>query len=115
MVYNGRSEMAESDVFVWVAGELERRTHLSRLEARGTVRLVLKDAGLDPTSVAAYQMDVVLKRLMAAALSKRKVGDAAILCAALAQELKESAAGSSPSRETAYDVFERLEGGESKT
>jgi hypothetical protein len=102
--------MAESEVFVWVASELESRTALSRLEARGTVRLVLKDAGLDPNSVAAFQMDVVLKRLMPAALTKRKVEDAAELCAALAAALKDSGAGRSEAVETAYDVFRRLDG-----
>jgi hypothetical protein len=106
--------MAESKVFDWVASELERRTPLSSLEARGTLRLVLKDAGLDVSSVAAYQMDVVLKRLMPAALTKRRVADAASLCAELAADLTNSAVAASPARDTAYDVFERLEGSRSK-
>ena len=106
--------MAESEAFDWVASALEQRTHLSRLEARGTVRLVLKDAGLDPASVAGYQMQVVLERLMAPALQKRKVSDAAALCRALAAELK-GAVTQERQDDTAYDVFERLDGGRSKS
>ncbi len=106
--------MAESKVFDWVAGELQRRTQLSSLEARGTLRLVLKDAGLDATSVAAFQMDVVLKRLMPAALTKRRVAGAPELCAALAADLSSAAIASGPAKDTAYDVFERLDGGRSK-
>ena len=103
--------MAESEVFAWVAKELEERTHLSRLEARGTVRLMLKDAGLDPNSVAAHQMDVVLMRLMPAALNKRRVADAEQLCHEIAAKLRESGASVSepPADDTAYDVFARLD------
>lgn len=99
-------------MFDWVADELERRTSLSRLEARGTLRLVIKDAGLDPGSVAAFQMDIVLKRLMPDALAKRRVANAAQLCHSLAEALKSAASGLSTGqrRDTAYDVFERLEG-----
>lgn len=103
--------MAESGVFDWVANELERRTALSRLEARGTLRLVLKDAGLDPGSVAVFQMDVVLKRLLSGALSKRRVTGSSELCLALAAELPEAVRSDARPKETAYDVFARLDGG----
>jgi hypothetical protein len=106
--------MAESKVFDWVAMELQRRTHLSSLEARGTLRLVLKDAGLDVSSVATFQMDVVLKRLMPSALRKRRVTDAAEICAALAADLAGADVDAGPAKDTAYDVFERLDGRRSK-
>lgn len=107
--------MAESDAFDWVSTELERHTTLSRLEARGTIRLLLKDLGLDPSSVSAQQMVVVVERLLAPALSKRRVPDAAPLCAELAAGLAERARRR-PDRheESAYEVFERFDSGATK-
>jgi hypothetical protein len=43
--------MAESKAFDFVCSELERRTSMTRLEARGTVRIALKDAGLAADTV----------------------------------------------------------------
>ena len=102
--------MAESPVFSWVSDALERRTALKRIEARGTVRLVLKEAGLEPGSVSVREMEVVLDRLMPAALTKRKVPDADEVCVALMRELAEQQNLSA--RESAYDVFKRLGGDE---
>ncbi|MEZ4220118.1 MAG: hypothetical protein R3B13_04245 [Polyangiaceae bacterium] len=102
--------MSESEVFDWVTRQLERRTHLSRLEARGTVRLVLKDAGLDAGTVAAHQMAVVLVRLMPAALTKRRVEGSQDICGELAEEMQQMVARTkAASQDTAYEVFERLE------
>jgi hypothetical protein len=102
--------MADSAAFNWVASALEARTHLSGLEARGTVRLVLKSVGLDPSTVTVAQMDVVLTRLMAKPLSKRRVDDAEELCLALVTELRAADVSTlgAPETDTAYDVFERL-------
>ncbi len=93
-------------VFDWVADELVARTSLSRLEARGTVRLVLRDAGLNPSTVAAFQMRIVLTRLMANALEKRKVPNAKEVCAAIADGLDTLKTSTD---EDAYDVFERFD------
>lgn len=102
--------MGESSVFEWLSGALEKHTSLSRLESRGTVRLVLKNAGLEPASVRAHQMQVVLERMLPGALKKRGVEDADTLCWELASELR--ARGPSltdPSADTPSDVFERLD------
>ncbi|GMV12025.1 MAG: hypothetical protein HS104_38840 [Polyangiaceae bacterium] len=102
--------MTGSNTFEWLCAELEVRTALSKLEARGTVRLVLKDVGLDPATVSPHQMHVVLLRLLAPALAKRKVEDADALCKALAEEVE--AIGqhhTEPDEDTAYAVFDRLE------
>ena len=47
--------MAKS-IFDLAADELESRSDFEKLEARGTVRLALKGAGLDPREVTASQM-----------------------------------------------------------
>ena len=102
--------MTGSNTFEWVCAELEARTKMSALEARGTVRLVLRDVGLDPSSVTSRQMLVVLERLMSAALAKRKVDDAASLCRALCHDLVVLGASRPDTHEdTAYELFDRLE------
>jgi len=103
--------MAVSPVFEWVSAELERRTPLSRLEARGTIRLLLKQRGLEPGSVNAAQMDVVIRRLLPPALEVRGIEDAESVSNELAPALARAAAEHRlESAESAYDVFERLGG-----
>jgi len=101
--------VAESTVFEWLSAALESHTKLSRLEARGTLRLVLKAAGLDPASVRANQMQVVVERMLAGALKKRGIEGAEALCRELGTELRARAPQMTDSAETPYDVFERLD------
>jgi len=102
--------VSASSTFEWLCAELEARTPLSKLEARGTVRLVLKDVGLDPATVSAHQMSVVLQRLLGPALAKRKVERAEELCAALDRELAaQGRQRADEPEDTAYELFERLE------
>jgi hypothetical protein len=100
--------MADSAAFDHVCRELESLSILDRLEARGTVRLTLKEAGLDPASVTPEQLDVVLDKVMPQALASRGVDDAASLCERLRGSLKDvetSAVADSPEA-----VFARLGG-----
>jgi hypothetical protein len=76
-----------SPAFERVCSGLEARTRLERLEARGTVRLALKQAGLDPRSVTPAELGVVLERLLPDELSTRGVADAGAVCAALRADL----------------------------
>ncbi|MCG8590820.1 MAG: hypothetical protein MJE66_16130 [Proteobacteria bacterium] len=100
--------MKSNAVFEAVCGELEARTSLDRLEARGTVRLALKGAGLEPGSVTADQMAVVLERVLPGELSQRGIDQADAVCAALRTALPSAPAdeaGDSPEA-----VFARLGG-----
>jgi hypothetical protein len=81
--------MATSPAFDRTCDELERRTTLDRLAARGTVRLGLKSAGLDAASVNAAQMGVVLRRVLPAELAARGVTDVESVCASIADALAE--------------------------
>ncbi len=100
--------MAES-VFDFVADELEKRSDLEKLEARGTIRLALKSAGFNPREVSPEQMAVVLEQVMPGELRPRGVDDPDRLCGELAVAVKAfqpvggDAAGASPE-----DVFRRL-------
>ena len=101
--------MADSSAFELACEVLERDTSLDRLEARGTVRLALKAAGLDGRNVAPHQMAVVVEKLLPVELESRGVENGPRVCAAL----KEGLAGleSSDSAETPEAVFTRLGGG----
>ena len=100
--------MSES-LFEFVASELERRSGLDELEARGTIRLALKSSGLTARDVTQEQMAVVLAQVMPRELHVRGIEDPETVCAELAQAVKdikieggESASGSPE------DVFRRL-------
>ncbi len=105
--------MADAPAFDWMCSRLEQDTSLDRLEARGTVRLALKSAGLDARSVTPDQLKVVIDKVLEAELTARGIADAGSLCAgfvtALASEGQQLAmAGGS---ETPDAVFSRLGGG----
>jgi hypothetical protein len=98
--------MALSPAFEYVCGELESRTGLDRLAARGTVRLTLKDIGLDPSSVQTDQMVYVVTKLLPQQLAGRGVDGAETLCEDVAQGVVRVAGGAVP--ETPESVFARL-------
>jgi len=106
--------MAPETVFDFVAERLERATDFDRLEARGTVRLALKQAGLDPKTLSGErEMRVVLQKVLPGELEARGIQDADSVCAGLAEALESFAQtgpagvrGSSPEA-----VFKRIGGG----
>lgn len=101
--------MADAPAFDWVCSELEQRTSLDRLEARGTVRISLKEAGLDPRNLAPEQMKVVLEKVLPKELGTRGVEDPEGVCRGLASEVLRIDAGSGGG-ETPEEVFRRLAG-----
>lgn len=100
--------MADS-IFDLVADELERRTDLAKLEARGTVRLALREAGLDARSVTPEQMSVMLEKVMPKEMLSRGVEDADRICQAILGVVSASGAGPSPTNsESPESIFRRL-------
>ncbi len=96
-------------VFDFVAEELERCSDLEKLEARGTIRLALKNAGFDPREVSTTQMAVVLEQVMPAELRPRGIDNAEALCSQLAQAVKGfTPVGIEPNSVSPEDVFRRL-------
>lgn len=98
--------MADSEVFDFVCDLLEGLTALDRLEARGTVRIALKQAGLEPHSVTPGQMSVVVTKLLVTELSSRCVVDGAAQCRTIDEQLGLLESG--PMADTPEAVFERL-------
>ena len=99
--------MANSQAFDWVCAEVETATSLSNLEARGTVRLALKSAGLDASSVGSRELGVLLEKVLPGELDSRGIADSGAICSGIASRMGqaslESAGGESPE-----DVFRRL-------
>ena len=98
--------MSVARSFAHVCDALESRTTLNRLEARGTVRLALKEAGLDASSVTARQMSVVVERILPGELQSRGIGDTDSICRDLAISL--ASLPSDEASETPESVFGRL-------
>ncbi len=98
--------MSESEAFATICALVEDETDLDRLEARGTVRLALKDAGLDVRTVTRVQMAVVLERVLPRALTSRGVEDSDGLCKRWKAQLSTLPPRSTP--DTPDQVFERL-------
>ncbi len=101
--------MADSQAFEFVCTALEERTSLDRLAARGTVRIALKQAGLEARTVSPDQMAVVLDRILPAELGSRGIDGGEEVCAAIATGVSGLSGGDTG--ETPDAVFQRLGGG----
>jgi hypothetical protein len=101
--------MADSHTFEWTCEELENASFLNKLEARGTIRLALKEAGLGADRVTPEQMSVVTERILPGELRNRGVEDAEEICGALTSGLRGlPALEDEDAQETPEDVFQRL-------
>jgi hypothetical protein len=101
--------MADSAAFEWTCEELEQISSLDRLEARGTVRLALKQAGLEARNVSPNQMKVVLEKVLPGELETRGIDGAAGLCSGLLPGLAAVVADAIPG-EMPDEIFRRLGG-----
>ncbi len=74
--------MAETadTIFDFVADRLEQGSDLDKLEARGTVRLALKQSGLDAKTVNLDQMRVVLEKVLPGELATRGIDAPESVC-----------------------------------
>jgi hypothetical protein len=101
--------MAES-LFDFVAGLLEERTDLDALEARGTLRIALKDAGLDPKALDRTGLLAALEQRLPKQLAARAVPDPDTVCAQLAGDVRRASAFETRERASPEDVCRRLRG-----
>ena len=101
-----------ASIFELVADELERRTDLAKLEARGTVRLALKEAGLDARTVTSEQMIVMLQKVMPDEMRSRGVEKPEQVCEAIITALKSNTTVSGGAEaESPEAIFRRLADG----
>jgi len=100
-----------TDLFDIAAEKLEGSTEMDRLAARGTLRIAIKEAGLDPHKLTIPQLRAVFEKLMPKELDARGVSDAAAKCEATMDEIARSAdAIDIASSASPDDVFKRLGG-----
>ena len=100
-----------ADLFDFAAERLEQHTSFSRLEARGTLRIALKSAGLDLKSLTIDQLGVVFEKVMPGELEQRGVSDAASICGAVVDDLANSPTSTDASSSSDVDgIFRRLGG-----
>ena len=98
-----------ADLFDFAAERLEHHTSLDHVEARGTLRIALKIAGLTAKSVTAGQLCVVFEKVMPAELEKRGMSNTTSVCSAVIDDFVNSPAlPDMASSTTADDVFARL-------
>jgi hypothetical protein len=95
-------------LFDWMASALEARTSLSRIEARGTVRHILKDAGLAPEHVTRGQLQIVLAALAPRHLRAAAIPDPEGLCQLIRGDLRSAVIDETSTGETPDEVFDRL-------
>jgi hypothetical protein len=99
----------ETSLFDLAAQALEQHTGFSQLEARGTLRIAVKSAGLDPRSLTLAELRVVFEKLMPGELEQRGVSETASACAAVMRELENTPiAATDSSSSSPDDVFRRL-------
>ena len=98
--------MADSAAFDFVCRELEQGSSLDRLEARGTVRLALKQAGLEARTVTPHQLAVVAEKILPDELTSRGIESPGVLCQRIASGVARVSADAS--LDTADAIFQRL-------
>jgi len=100
-----------ANLFDIAAGVLESSTGLDRLAARGTLRIALKQAGLDPQNLTIPQLRAVFEKLMPRELKARGVADAVAACEAAIDGIARDATEADLAEATSPDeIFKRLGG-----
>jgi hypothetical protein len=79
-------------LFDRIADALERGSSLSRLEARGALRLRVQKLGLDPKELRAKDLGTLLELALPKDLEERGVADARALCGRILREVTSSGA-----------------------
>ncbi len=100
-----------TELFDCAAQKLEALTDFDRLEARGTLRIALKEAGLDAKDLSFIQLAAVFEKVMPQQLELRAVDDAEAVCSAVIKEVRISETSAGASATTSSDeIFGRLGG-----
>jgi hypothetical protein len=100
-----------TDLFDVAAESLEEATNMNRLAVRGTLRIAVKEAGLDPHKLTITHLRAVFEKLMPKELEARGISDPAATCHAVMDAIARSAEAIGVESSTSPDdVFKRLGG-----
>jgi hypothetical protein len=78
----------DSDAFTIVADRLCELSDLDRIEARGTIRLAFKKAGVEPSCFGMDDVEAVFEKIMPAELEVRGCSGAQAICEGVVSSLK---------------------------
>jgi hypothetical protein len=99
----------DATLFDLAAERLEHHTGSDRLEARGTLRIALKAAGLESKNLTGAQLQVVFEKVMPGELESRGVSDVPSVCAAVLADLGSAGDAAEDASATNPDeIFRRL-------
>ena len=99
--------MSDSPVFELVCEHVQKDAGVSRLEARGTVRLLLKEVGLDPQLLSKAAALLAVDRGLVRALRVRRVAEPELVKARVVQALQQSAL-EDPAGDDPEAIFARI-------
>jgi len=98
-----------SALFNIAAERLEASTDMDRLATRGTLRLALKEAGLEVESLGIAQLRAVFEKLMPKELEARGVSNAAAICRAVMNDVESVASAADLAvADSPDEIFKRL-------
>jgi hypothetical protein len=80
--------MSTSAVFDWLCAEIGTLTGFDTLKSRGTLRLALQGAGLEPRTLTKAQAEVVIARVLPRELELRGIANADTRCVHLSTALR---------------------------
>jgi len=83
--------MSDSEAFESACLALEELTHMNRAETRGTVRICLREAGLDAARVTVRELATLAVSALPPELAARGVPDAMQVCEAMVDRIAGSA------------------------
>lgn len=103
--------MADSALFDRAAEILEAASNLDQLSARGTLRLTLRKAGVEPHSVTEEQLVAAIRTLLPGELAARGVDAPDRVCERMAGKLAAAAPSPQPvPHDSVEAIFRRLGG-----
>jgi hypothetical protein len=106
----------DATLFDLAADSLEQHSTFDRLEARGTLRIALKAAGLAPNNMTCTQLQVVFEKVMPGELDSRGVSDVLSVCASVLADLESAGGEAGDASATSTDeIFARLADGRADT
>jgi hypothetical protein len=102
----------DTTIFDFGAERLRHHAELDRLTARGTLRIALKVAGLEPNNLTGAQLRVVFEKVMPGELESRGINNVPDVCAAVLADLSRAGSAAELASATSTDdIFRRLADG----
>jgi hypothetical protein len=100
--------VANASLFEIACEALEQASGLDRLAARGTLRLALKEAGLETATLTTVQLAVVIQRVLPRELRARGIANPEKACEEMSTRVASAGSAAGPAAAAPEDLFRRL-------